>query len=99
MESGYNPNVTSVGAGGDADPSEHGRTSRRADRGPVPRTAEGNVHVGTALLHHLLTVFDGNERLALGAWYEGERAVRANGLYPETRTFVSNVLALKNRPL
>jgi peptidoglycan hydrolase-like protein with peptidoglycan-binding domain len=102
MESGYNPNVTSsVGAWGVMQilPSTWTYVETSLIGRPVPRTAEGNVHVGTALLHHLLTVFDGNERLALGAWYQGERAVRTNGLYPETRTFVANVLALKNRPL
>ena len=102
MESGYNPNVTSsVGAWGVMQilPTTWTYVETSLIGRPVPRTAEGNVHVGTALLHHLLKVFDGNERLALGAWYQGERAVRTNGLYPETRTFVADVLALRNRPL
>lgn len=102
MESGYNPNVTSsVGAWGVMQilPSTWAYVETSLIGRPVPRTAEGNVHVGTALLHHLLDVFRGNEQLALGAWYQGERAVRSNGLYPETRTFVADVLALKNRPL
>ncbi len=102
MESGYNPNVTSsVGAWGVMQilPTTWTYVETNLIGRPVPRTAEGNVHVGTALLHHLLQVFDGNERLALGAWYQGERAVRTRGLYPETRTFVADVLALKSRPL
>ncbi len=102
MESGYNPNVTSsVGAWGVMQilPTTWTYVESSLIGRPVPRTAEGNVHVGTALLHHLLKVFDGNETLALGAWYQGERAVRRNGLYPETKSFVANVLALKNRPL
>lgn len=102
MESGYNPNVTSsVGAWGVMQilPSTWTYVETSLIGQPVPRTAEGNVHVGTALLHHLLNVFHGNEQLALGAWYQGERAVRSRGLYPETRTFVANVLALKRRPL
>jgi hypothetical protein len=102
MESGYNPNVvSSVGAWGVMQimPSTWKYVETSLIGRPVPRTAEGNVHVGTALLHHLLNRFDGNETLALGAWYQGERAVRMNGLYPETKTFVSTVLALKNRPL
>ena len=102
MESGYNPNVvSSVGAWGVMQimPSTWKYVETSLIGRPVPRTAEGNVHVGTALLHHLLNRFDGNETLALGAWYEGERAVRTNGLYPETKTFVTTVLALKNRPL
>ncbi len=102
MESGYNPNVTSsVGAWGVMQilPSTWRYVETVLIGRKVPRTAEGNVHVGTALLHHLLKAFDGNEQLALGAWYQGERAVRRNGLYPETRSFVANVLALKSRPL
>jgi peptidoglycan hydrolase-like protein with peptidoglycan-binding domain len=102
MESGYNPNVTSsVGAWGVMQimPSTWRYVETSLIGRQVPRTAEGNVHVGTALLHHLLDRFDGNEQLALGAWYEGERAVRTNGLYPETKSFVANVLALKRRSL
>ena len=102
MESGYNPNVTSsVGAWGVMQilPSTWRYTETSLIGEKIPRTAAGNIHVGTALLHHLLARFDGNETLALGAWYQGERAVRTSGLYPETRTFVANVLALKQRRL
>ena len=65
----------------------------------VPRTGEGGVEVGMALLHHLLKRFGGDQRLALAAWYQGERAVRERGLYDDTKTFVANVLALTGRPL
>jgi len=63
----------------------------------VPRTVDGDVEIGVALLKHLLTVFNGNERLALAAWYQGERAVRKVGLYKVTTPFVDDVLALKQR--
>jgi peptidoglycan hydrolase-like protein with peptidoglycan-binding domain len=63
----------------------------------VPRTVDGNVRVGMALLRQLLDEFDGDERLALGAWYQGARAVREHGLYQETKMFVANVLALRTR--
>jgi len=65
----------------------------------VPRTGEGGVRVGMALLSHLLKRFNGDQRLALGAWYQGEKAVREHGLYGETKTFIANVLALAGRPL
>ena len=65
----------------------------------VPRTGEGGVEVGMALLSHLLKRFGGDQRLALAAWYQGEKAVRERGLYDETKVFVANVLALKGRPL
>jgi soluble lytic murein transglycosylase-like protein len=63
----------------------------------VPRTPAGNVQIGVAYIHQLLGEFGGDERLAVGAWYEGARAVREHGLYPETKVFVDNVLALRTR--
>ncbi len=63
----------------------------------VPRTPDGNVRVGTAFLHHLLHVFGGNTRLALGAYYQGAASVRRHGLLPETRRYVANVIALRTR--
>jgi hypothetical protein len=65
----------------------------------VARTGEGGVEVGMALLRHLLRRFDGDQRLALAAWYQGEKAVRERGLYDETKVFVANVLALSSRRL
>ena len=65
----------------------------------VPRTGEGGIEVGMALLSHLLKRFGGDQRLALAAWYQGEKAVRERGLYDETVVFVQNVLALTGRPL
>ena len=65
----------------------------------VPRTGEGGVEVGMTLLNHLLKRFGGDQRLALAAWYQGEKAVRERGLYEDTKAFVSNVLALTGRPL
>lgn len=64
---------------------------------PVPRTMEGNVRVGVAFLAHLLRLFRGTERLAVGSYYQGPASVRASGLFPETRRFVANVFALRGR--
>ena len=33
----------------------------------------------------------------IGAYYQGLGAVREHGLYAETRTYVANVVAIKNR--
>ena len=52
-----------------------------------------------ALLNHLLKRFNGDQRLALAAWYQGEKAVREIGIYDDTKAFVANVLALAGRPL
>jgi LysM repeat protein len=100
MESGFQPDVvSSVGAWGPMQllPSTWVYVERSLLGATVPKTAAGNVQVGMAYLKHLLDAFGGDERLALGGWYEGERAVREHGLYPETKVFVDNVLALKLR--
>jgi hypothetical protein len=63
----------------------------------IPRTRDGNVRVGVAYLDHLLDQFKGDTRLALGAYYQGPAAVRKHGLFTETKRFVANVLALRER--
>jgi soluble lytic murein transglycosylase-like protein len=63
----------------------------------VPATMDGNVRVGVAYLAHLLDEFDGNRRLAVGAYYQGPAGVRRDGFYAETKRFVANVLALRGR--
>jgi peptidoglycan hydrolase-like protein with peptidoglycan-binding domain len=63
----------------------------------VPRTTDGNIRVGVAYLGFLLGEFKGNVRRAVGAYYQGPAAVQQHGLYPETRRFVANVLALRGR--
>ena len=73
------------------------QTGRVQWQGSVPHTADGNVHLGVAYLSHLLHAFNGDERLALAGWYQGERAVRKHGPYKVTRPFVANVLALRTR--
>ncbi len=64
---------------------------------PVARTGDGDVRVGVALLHHLIGAFRGNEALAVAAYYQGERSVRAHGMLRETRRYVANVMALRGR--
>ena len=100
MESGFQADVVSnVGAWGPMQllPSTWDYVERSLLGAKVPKTTAGNVQVGMAYLKHLLDAFGGDERLALGAWYQGERAVRENGLYAETKQFVDNVLSLKQR--
>jgi len=100
MESGYNNRlVSSTGARGimQIEPYtwrfvETGLIGHHVRHGP-----SGNIHVGVAYLHHLLSDFHGNERLALAGWYQGERAVREHGVYKETRRFVADVRALAAR--
>jgi soluble lytic murein transglycosylase-like protein len=63
----------------------------------VPHGPGGNCHIGVRYLRHLLDDFHGNTRHALAGWYQGERAVRAHGMYKETRLFVRDVLSLAAR--
>ena len=100
MESGYNNTVvSSVGAQGVMQllPTTWDYVETVLVGHALPHDADGNVHAGLAYLHHLLSVFNGNERLALSAWYQGERSVRQQGPLNVTVTFVTDVLALKQR--
>jgi LysM repeat protein len=100
MESGYQTSiVSSAGAVGvmqtlpvTRDYVESVLAGRR-----IPRTVAGDVEVGVLYLKSLLEHFDGNESLALAAWYQGEKAVRERGVYKVSKPFVANVLALKSR--
>jgi LysM repeat protein len=100
MESGYQANVWSqAGAWGpmQVTPSAWAFVEDVIVGAPISRTTEGNIHVGIAYLDHLLHEFGGVEPLALAAYYQGTQAVRAHGLFPETRAYVADVLALKRR--
>jgi hypothetical protein len=100
MESGYQTGVvSSVGAQGVMQllPSTWRYVERVLLGHRVAHTPDGNVEVGVTLLRHLLSVFNGDERLALAAWYQGERAVRERGVYKVSKIFVSDVEALKAR--
>jgi LysM repeat protein len=100
MESGYNNAMVSpVGAQGIMQllPSTWDYVETVLIGHKVAHTADGNVQIGVAFLHHLLGVFGGDERLALAAWYQGERAVRQQGVYKVSETFVADVLALRQR--
>ena len=65
-----------------------GRTLDRYD-------AHDNIVAGVAVLHSLLSVTD--TRTAVAAYYEGLAAVRAKGLFTDTKSYVASVLALQQR--
>src|SRR5262249_36781975 len=100
MESGYQTGVrSSVGATGVLQllPETRAFVETVLLGRRLPSGAEGDIEGGLAYLHHLLGEFDGDAAAALGAWYQGARAMREHGPYPETRLFVANVLALSQR--
>jgi LysM repeat protein len=58
--------------------------------------AADNARVGAALLRRYLDVFD-DPRLALAAYYQGERATLRHGVYPSSQHYVDGIWALRNR--
>ncbi len=100
MESGFNNSMVSpAGARGIMQllPSTWDYVETVLIGHKVAHTADGNVQVGVAYLQHLLSAFQGDERLALAAWYQGERAVKEQGVLKVSEVFVADVLALKQR--
>jgi soluble lytic murein transglycosylase-like protein len=100
QESGNNPHVVSAtGARGvmQVEPATWRYTERQLLGRRIRPGTEGNIRIGIAYLHHLLVEFKGNQVLALAAYYQGPRAVHLHGLYPSSRRYVTNVLALSRR--
>ena len=59
--------------------------------------ARDNVTAGVALLAVLLRETNGDMRTAAAGYYQGLASVRARGMYADTKRYVANVLALRNR--
>ncbi|MFL6013533.1 MAG: peptidoglycan-binding protein [Gaiellaceae bacterium] len=100
MESGYQPNVVSkAGARGVLQtlPVTREFVEQVLVGHALPKSLDGDIETGVLYLRHLLGNFRGSERLALAAWYQGEKAVREQGIFKVTKPFVSGVLALKAR--
>ena len=100
MESGYQTRIVSAaGARGVLQtlPTTRAYVETVLVGHPIPHTVDGDIEVGILYLKHLLTVFHGDESLALAGWYQGERAVREFGVYNVSKPFVANVLALRSR--
>jgi lysozyme family protein len=100
MESGYQTRIVSdAGARGVLQtlPSTRDYVERVLAGRAIPNTVDGDIEVGLLTLRPRLQAFNGDERLALAGWYQGERAVREHGIYAVTKPFVANVLALQER--
>jgi soluble lytic murein transglycosylase-like protein len=99
MESGNNPDVVSpTGARGvmQVEPQTWRYTEHLLGIHVQP-TTDGNIRIGVAYLRQMLREFDGNQRRALAAYYQGPRAVREVGLYASSERYVATVLALARR--
>jgi soluble lytic murein transglycosylase-like protein len=59
--------------------------------------ANDNAEVGVVLLRHYLDVFDGDPKLALAAYYQGETATHQHGIYKSSQSYVDGIWALRNR--
>jgi LysM repeat protein len=56
-----------------------------------------NVHAGVMYLGYLLRANGGDSTRAVASYYQGLGSVQRDGLRPETRHYVDNVMALRNR--
>jgi soluble lytic murein transglycosylase-like protein len=61
------------------------------------RSAADNVHAGVLYLGQLLHDTGGNIPQAVAAYYQGLGSVREQGMLPDTRRYVDDVLALRAR--
>ncbi|MGZ4301905.1 MAG: peptidoglycan-binding protein [Gaiellaceae bacterium] len=100
MESGYQSNLTSsVGAWGVMQilPTTWTYAETTLIGHAVPRTASGNIRIGVAFMRQLLREFEGDQRAALGGWYQGPTSLRKRGPFRATKLFIADVLALRER--
>ncbi|HET7529900.1 MAG TPA: transglycosylase SLT domain-containing protein, partial [Mycobacteriales bacterium] len=100
-EAGFNQRmVSSVGAIGAMQvmPSTGRFVAQSIVHRPLDLLDAGdNAIAGVALLAVLLRETKGNERLAVAGYYQGLASVRSRGMYDDTKQYVANVLALRNR--
>jgi hypothetical protein len=100
MESGFQRNVRSgAGAKGvmQVTPGTWSYVEMFLIGHRVPHTMDGNVRVGVAYFQELMREFHHRPRRALAAYNQGPWSVRMHGVYPETRAFVADVIALQRR--
>lgn len=60
------------------------------------RSAVDNVRAGVLLLRQLLTV-TGTQRRTIEAYYQGLASVEQNGVYPDTKQYAADVLAIERQ--
>ena len=58
--------------------------------------ASSNVRAGVRLLRHYLDRYGGSRSLALAAYYQGQAATDAHGIYPVSQPYISSILILQD---
>jgi soluble lytic murein transglycosylase-like protein len=99
QESGWNQRVVSVANAVGAMqviPTTSDWISGVVGRRLDPLDPHDNATTGVVLLRILLQSAS-SERQAVAAYYQGLRSVRERGMFPDTRRYVANVMALKAR--
>ena len=101
QESGFNQRwVSPTGAIGamQVEPYTGDFISRYVVRRPLDlRRISDNATAGVALLAVLLRETGGNAAKAIAGYYQGLASVQSRGMYADTKQYVANVLALRNR--
>ena len=101
QESGWQQSVISpVGAVGVMQmmPYTTAFTSNTLLMKPVDASrVSANIEAGVAFFAYLLKEAGGNEQLAVAGYYQGLKSVRTRGMYDDTKRYVANIEALKQR--
>ena len=98
QESGWSPRQVSVGGAIGAMqviPSTGQWASQLVGRHLDLLDPQDNITAGVVVLRALVRSAD-NERQAIAGYYQGLAGVRAQGMYPDTRRYVANVLYHKS---
>jgi N-acetylmuramoyl-L-alanine amidase len=59
------------------------------------RDTRSNVRAGVTLLAHYLAYYDGNRKLVLAAYYQGQAGTDRHGIYAMTRPYIASILNLE----
>jgi uncharacterized protein YgiM (DUF1202 family) len=98
QESGFNQNIRSrTGAVGvmQVEPTTGRVVARLLGRSLDLTDENDNILAGVYWLAYLLRYYGGDERLAVAAYYEGQRNLARHGIWPITRHYVADVMALR----
>jgi N-acetylmuramoyl-L-alanine amidase len=100
QESGFNQNMVShTGAIGvmQVEPDTGVTVANLLGRPVNLHSVDDNVRAGVYLLSLLISNYNGDQRLAAAAYYQGAKSVARDGLYQDTRQYVDDVMALEAR--